>query len=173
MNQKTLLKILGEKNPLDGRSHSFIVGNVPIYSNELLPPVNETIILNRVPSQFLAGLRLICDRTSPVPIDGQTGWYHKLFKVAWIQIGDRPLVLIHRSILHEVGHHVWVGTLSTDLQRQFQVATKKCRGGPNDWSDPEERFADAFATYILGNSKPNEFKVIQCLQSLIYYQQPA
>jgi hypothetical protein len=126
----------------------------------------QALILDYLPCDRLQGLRLILSVTSPIAVDPRiTGWYHKLFQVAWVSLG-RPDLEVHRSILHESGHHLWSG-LSRAEQQTFTYRTRRCRGGANDWNIPEERFADAIALAVLGADTRHEQSVADCAVDLL------
>lgn len=147
--------------------------NVPIYSSEI-GFFTELEVIRLISPHLLAELQIIASSRSPIDIKNQTGWYHKLFKVAWVKFGDRPSNEIKRSLLHEVGHHIW-GMLKEGDRTLFAANTKKrCRGGCNDWSIAEERFADAIAFYYLNNPVTRaEIKITKiCQQLLTCYQLP-
>lgn len=155
---KNALGLLGEENPLNLFPESGKTGNVRIHSLSAGLFV-ETQALLSLPEWALEGLSLILHPSSPIPVEcNPTGWYHKLFQVAWVHNGDRPSEEIERSVLHESGHHIW-SKLLPQAQRQFAYATRKCHGGPNDWRNPEERFADAIAIAVQGATTKFEAKV--------------
>lgn len=141
----TSLTVLGETDPVVKLPQVAIANGVPIFGC-----FHSVDVLQWLPASSLVGLRLILTPTSPIEVpERMTGWYHKLFQVAWVKVGDRDEWEVARSILHESGHHIW-RSLKQPERRHFSDRTRKLRGGPNDWNDPEERFADAVALTILG-----------------------
>lgn len=122
---------------------------------------SEITILEKVPIILYKNLKVIFDKESPIPLlNACNGWYHKFYKVAWIRTGsDRAGVDIQKSLLHELGHHIWTN-LPELARSRFVDCTKRCiKGGMNDWTNEEERFADGFTLNYLPTEQLSRYEI--------------